>query len=391
MIADNRPVPATRNVELRPYEPRDLEGTLRLRPRLYPGWREATLTDWHVAVYEWFARGPEAAQMHRWVLDHDGEIVGHLAAIPLPYRVAGRRLVAHTPTDYMALPGYGFHAVALMRTFFAACPNYLACNVVGDVSRIEGLFHPARVARLTQAIKALDLGAYPRLPRGVPRPAARLASGLLRAVDAILLTAGRGGVEVDEEPTTAFDARFDDLFERVAAAVPCGLEKTARLLAWRYGPGTPREPLRLLTVSSGRAGGEAAGPAPRGPRPLLGYAVLRTTDHAEGFVLDLTVEPGRRDVARALLAAAVRRFWHDGAFVARYRFLPSSASPAPRDVARLGFVTRREGRRALPGIGPERQLELLVRLADPEAQAVAVGPGHWTYNLGDGEASFWVH
>jgi hypothetical protein len=381
-------VPATRSVELRPYEPRDLEGTLRLRPLLYPGWREAARTDWHVAVYDWFARGPEAPQVHRWVLDHDGEIVGHLAAVPLPYRIGGRRVVAHTPTDYMALPGYGFHAVALMRTFFTTCPNYLACNVVGEVSRIEGLFHPAEVGRLRHTIKALDVGAYPRLPRAVPRLAARLAAGAIRGVDAVLLAAARSGIEVAAEPTTAFDARFDDLFERIAAVVSCSVEKSAEWLRWRYGPGTPRAPLTLLTASGPVGSGRA--PEGEGGR-LLGYAVLRTTEHAEGFVLDLVAEPGRPEVARALLAESVRRFWRDRAFVIRYRFLPSPAAPTPRDVGRLGFMARSGGGRGLPGIGPERQLELLVKLADPAAQAVASAAEHWTYNLGDGEASFWVH
>jgi len=135
--------------------------------------------------------------------------------------------------------------------------------------------------------------------------------------------------------------------------------------------------MRLLTVTE------------RGD--LAGYAVIRTSSHDEGFILDLTTLPGRRDVARALLAAAVQRFWEDRAFVARYRFLPSHVSPVPRDLRRLGFAIRTEGGRALPGIGPERQLELLVKLADPEADAIAGDVGHWTYNQGDGEASFWVH
>ena len=366
-----------RRVTLRPYEAADVEGTVRLRPRLYPGWREASDADWHQAVYEWLARSPADAPMHRWVLDDGGEIVGHLAAVPLPYTIGGKRLVAHTPTDYMALSGYGFHAVALMRTFFSTCPSYVACNVAGDVSKIEGLFHPTRVGRLVHGLKALDVGAYPRLPRRVPRLAAVVAGRALRAVDAVLLAAARGGIEVDEAPTAAFDDRFDRLHARVASAVPCTVEKSSAFLQWRYGPGTPREPMRLLTVAEGQ--------------DLAGYAVLRTSSHDEGFILDLTTLPGRRDVARALLAAAVRRFWADRAFVARYRFLPSPVAPAPRDLRRLGFAIRTEGGRALPGIGPERQLELLVKLADPAADAIAGDAEHWTYNQGDGEASFWVH
>jgi hypothetical protein len=370
-------VSGARRVTLRPYEDADLEGTLRLRPRLYPGWREATDADWHRAVFEWLARSPADGPMHRWVLDDGGEIVGHLAAVPLPYRIGGRRLVAYTPTDYMALPGYGFHAVALMRTFFATCPSYVACNVVGDVSKIEGLFHPTRVGRLVHGLKALDLGAYPRLPRRVPRLAAVAASAALRAVDAVLLAAARGGIDVAQAPPTTLDDRFDLFHERVAAAVPCTVEKSSAFLQWRYGPGTPREPMRLLTVTEHEA--------------LAGYAVLRTSSHDEGFILDLTTLPGRRDVGRALLAAAVRHFWAERAFVVRYRYLPSAVAPASRDLRRLGFAIRTEGGRALPGIGPERQLELLVKLADPAADALAGDAGHWTYNQGDGEASFWVH
>ncbi|HEX5240213.1 MAG TPA: hypothetical protein VFW20_04370 [Candidatus Limnocylindrales bacterium] len=377
----------SRNVVLRPYETRDLEGTLRLRPRLYPGWPEATDREWHQAVFEWLGRGPSGEPMHRWVLDHDGEIVGHLAGVPLPYRIGGQRVVAYTPTDYMALPGYGFHSVGLMRTFFRTCPNYLACNVVGDASAIEGLFHPARVGRLTHGLKILELGSYPRLPARVPRVAATLGGRVVRGIDAILLgAAGSGGMTVTEESTTAFDARFDRLFEAVAAAVPCTVERSAAFLRWRYGPGTPREPFRLLTVAERAA---ERGPGDLGE--LAGYAVLRTTTHDEGFVMDLTTLPGRPDVARALLAAGIRRFWADRAFVVRYRYLPSAVTPAPRDLRRLGFALRSDGGRALPGIQPERQLELLVRLAAPEAQAVAARADHWTYNLGDGEASFWVH
>jgi hypothetical protein len=364
-------------VILRPYEDADLDGTLRLRPRLYPGWREASDAEWHRAVYEWLARSPADAPMHRWVVDDGGEIVGHLAAVPLPYRIGGQRIVAHTPTDYMALPGYGFHAVALMRTFFKACPSYVACNVVGEVSTIEGMFHPARVGRLVHGLKALDIAAYPRLPRRVPRLAAVAASRVLRAVDAVLLRAARAGLDVSEARGVSFDDRFDRLHARVAAGIPCTVDKSSAFLEWRYGKGTPREPMRLLTAAEGAE--------------LVGYAVLRTSSHDEGFILDLTALPGRRDVARALLGAAVRRFWDDRAFVVRYRFLPSPASPSPRDLRRLGFAIRTEGGRSLPGIGPERQLELLVKLADPVAHALAGDAGHWTYNQGDGEASFWVH
>jgi hypothetical protein len=277
----------------------------------------------------------------------------------------------------MALPGYGFHAVALMRTFFQATQSYVACNVAGEVSKIEGLFGPSRVAGLEHALKVLDLGRYPRLPGAFPRPIASLATLGLRAVDAIRVREPAGTLDVGEDdPATAFDTAFDDLFETAAAAVPCVPQKDAAFLRWRYGPGTPR-PVRLLTARDSDRG-------------LRGYAVIRTTASADAFVLDLMTEPGRRDVARALLVEAIRRFWGDRAFVARYRFLPSAVSPSRSDLARFGFRFPGASRGVLPGARPERQLELSVKLADPPSQAVAVAPEHWSYNLGDGEASFWV-
>jgi len=366
-----------RTVVLRPYEDRDLPGTLELRPRVYPGWKDAGDAAWHTAVYDWLGRNPVDAPMHRWVLDDDGAIVGHLAAVPLAYRIGGARVIAHTPTDYMALPGYGFHAVALMRTFFQATASYAACNVAGEVSKIEGLFGPARVAGLQQAVKVLDLGRYPRLASPLLRPLARVAALGIRAVDAIRSRAPSDGVEIGEaDPASAFDASFDQLFEAAASAVTCIPEKTAAFLRWRYGPGTPR-PVRLLTAR------DAAG-------NLLGYAVARTTGSGDGFILDLSTAPGRRDAARALLVEAVRQFWRERAFVVRYRFLPSAVSAARSDLVRLGFRFPGGTRGVLPGARPERQLELSVKLADPAGQAAAVVPEHWSYNLGDGEASFWV-
>ena len=366
-----------RTVVLRPYEDRDLQGTLDLRPRVYPGWKDASDAAWHTAVYEWLARNPVDAPTHRWVLDDGGSIVGHLAAVPLRYRIAGESVVAHTPTDYMAVPGYGFHAVSLMRTFFATCPSYVACNVIGDVTKIEGLFGPTEVGRLQHAVKVLDVGRYPRLPRQFPRPLANVAAAGLRAVDEVRIRASRSGLEVHEDdPASAFDESFDRLFETATAAVPCIAEKTSAFLRWRYGPGTPR-PVRVLTVRATDGS-------------LEGYAVARTTVSSDGFILDLTTQPGRRDVVRALLAEAIRRFWRDRAFVVRYRFLPSVLSPTTTDMGRLGFRFPGGERGVLPGARPERQLELSIRLADPASQASAADPKHWSYNLGDGEASFWV-
>jgi hypothetical protein len=372
------PAPYTRRVPrvvIRPYEERDLDATLDLRLRLYPRWSEAAAEpEWHVRLYGWLARNP-AGPLQRWVIDDDGAVVGHLAAVPIRYRIGGKPVVAHTPTDYQALPGYGFHAVRLMRQFFAACENYLACNVIGEVSDIERSFGASAVTDLTHGLKLLDVARWPRRPRRLPAAVMKMAGGALRGLDTALL--GAAGRSLTVEEVTDFGAEFDDFFERAAAAVPCLPEKDSTFLSWRYGPGTPRPPTAILGV--------------RDDGQLAGYAVLRTTVRDDGFVLDLMTLPGRRDVGRALLAAAAQRFRRERTFALRYRYVPSALSVSPRDLVRLGFIVRSNTRRALGRVAPERYLELLVRLADPEAQALAVRSDGWAYNLGDGEASFWVH
>ena len=148
--------------------------------------------------------------------------------------------------------------------------------------------------------------------------------------------------------------------------VPCVPEKDAAFLRWRYGPGSPQHPVKVLGVWDGRR--------------LLGYAVLKTLYTGEdGFVLDLSVLPGHREAARALLRGTVHHFRSTGAHIIRYRFLPSPTSPDTGDLRRLGFF-HRAGRRNW----------LLVRFDDKNLHELGVDADNWAYNVGDGEATFWI-
>ena len=158
---------------------------------------------------------------------------------------------------------------------------------------------------------------------------------------------------------------FDELFEKVAAETPCIPEKDAAFLRWRYGPGSPQHPVTVIGVREGER--------------LLGYAVLKTTIGMDGYILDLITLPGRRDVSRALLRAAVRSFRRSGTHIIRYRFQTSPFSAQKEDLLRLGFFYR-GGRRN----------RLLTKFSDPTLHATARDLNNWSYNVGDGEASFWT-
>ena len=306
--------------------------------------------------------------MQRWVVaTEEGEVVGHLAAQPQFYRISHQRVVAHTPADYMVLPGYGFHAITLMRKFFRTCENCVACDVMPAVIGVETRLGAEEAGRLQHAAKLLNVAGAPAFPKSIPPPMRRPLNWGLRALDrALMVTTAvdHSRVEVLE----SFDESFDELFESVAAGVACVPEKDAAFLRWRYGPESPQSGVTVLGVREGET--------------LLGYAVLWMKVGGDdpryaSNLLDLMTRPGRDDVALALLKGTLEHFRRAGTYSIRYRFLESPTSPRAKDVWRLGFLPRNE-----------RRHKLLVKFADHNLHKAALDPANWSYTTGDGEASF---
>ncbi len=359
----------------------------RLRVLTHPHVPEVHDFGFYDRVYRWVARHPLGDQMRRWIaVTEEGEVVGHLSALPQYYRIGGRRIVAHTPGDYEVNPGYGFYALSLMRAFFRATENCVACDILPAVISVETRLGAEEVGRLDYTAKLLNVSKLPvpalpgRLfsrrqeqeePRAVrprlslPGPVQGILNGGLRAADEAL--GGAFGRGPKAEVLEGFDEPFDALFETVAAAVSCTPEKDAAFLRWRYGPGSPQHPVTVLGVKG--AGGE-----------LLGYTVLKvTTGGIDGYVLDLTTRPGRRDVARALLRGAVRFFRDAGTHLIRYRYKESPISARSGDLRLLGFFYRKS-----------RRNSLLVGFADTRLHETARRFSNWAYTIGDGEPTFWM-
>ena len=398
-------------VVVRPLDDPSLEdGIAKLRIHAYPGFPETRDTEFYSSAYRWLKSHPLGDEMHRWVAVADGDqVVGHLAATPQYYRINGQRVVAHTPCDYMVHSRHGFQALSLMRKFFRATENCVACDMVPAVIGVESRLGAEVAGQLQYAAKLLNVsrlpvptipsrvrkllslgeqsmtargytnrdGAMPQdaeehvapslvRPRApIPAPVKKLLNGSLQVVDEALGSGFGGSLKV--EMIEGFDESFDELFEKVASRVPCMPEKDSVFLRWRYGPGSPQFPTTVLGVKEGET--------------LLGYAVLMVTrEGQDGYVLDLTVLPEqRRDVARALLRESVRFFRQEGVQIIRYRFRESPTSSRSSDLRRLGFFYRK-GRRN----------SLLVKFADHSLNEVAHDIANWSYTVGDGEASFWT-
>src|SRR5215203_525474 len=393
-----------------PVEGPELEDKIgQLRILSFPDFPEVREVDYYSAIYRWYEDHPLSGKLYRWVsVTEEGEVVGHLTAFPQFYRIDGRRVVAHTPGDYMVLPQHGFQAIMLMRSFFRSTENCVVCDMVPTVISVETRLGAEVVGDLQYAAKLMNVSRLPmpsvpaplrrllKLPqqfapaRGftdrpgaeaheveehvappaprprapIPRPLQGLLNGGLRVVDEALGSGFGGDHEV--EVLDGFDDSFDDLFERVAAVVPCTPEKDAAFLRWRYGPGSPQAPVTVLGVRS------------RGR--MLGYAVLKAAFHGQdGYILDLTTLPGRQDVVRALLRETVRSFRRMGVQIIRYRFVESPTSPRSADLRRLGFFYRRG-----------RHYKLLTKFAATSLRDTTGDLVNWSLSLGDGEAGFWI-
>ena len=402
-------------VAVRPFDHSEelQRGVDRLRKLIYPHLPESTDVAWHASIWRWLESHPLGNEMQRWVLvTEEEEVVGHLAATPQYYRIGGERVVAYTPADYQVLPKYGFQALLLMRKFFRSTENCVAVDMLPSVIAVETRLGAEEAGGMQYVAKLLNVSRLPspRLPSPVrrllnireqpeesapvheedpaigiddvhehvlppkrprapiPAPVKDLLNGGLQVVDEALSRGfgDRSRVEVLE----GFDESFDELFEKIAAQVPCVPEKDSAFLRWRYGPGSPQTPVTILGVREGE--------------DLLGYAVLGVTvENLEGFrdayILDLVALPGHHDVTRVLLGEAVRFFRKAGVPLVRYRYLESPTSPKSGDLLRFGFFPRK-GRRNW----------LLVKFADSVRHEVARHITNWSYSIGDGEATFWV-
>src|SRR5215210_8338178 len=159
------------------------DGVAKLRIHAYPQFPETRDVEFFASAYRWLKSHPLGNEMHRWVaVDDGGQVVGHLAAAPQYYRVGGQRLVAHTPCDYMVHAQHGFQALSLMRTFFRATENCVACDMVPAVIGVESRLGAEVAGQLQYAAKLLNVSRLP-VP-SIPSPARRLLNSGKQTVTA---------------------------------------------------------------------------------------------------------------------------------------------------------------------------------------------------------------
>lgn len=293
---------------VRPATLADVEPVARLlrevafKARSAAGWRWLFLENPAV-------RGQHPPPAMGWVLERDGAIDGYVGNVHLNYVLDGRPLRVATDNSYYVRPGARGDSVGLMRAFFrqpgvdlfvnttaneasGAIYRLYKAETPADASFAEGLFWVAddRIA-LRDALRN----------RGVAKPPAALLAAafapLSRLVRAVVGFArpprGRSGDAVLKLAPGELDARFDELWERVAAAPGLRAQRDGATLRWYLGdPDTPGNPTVFATA-------DAEG--------LTGYAAVVQhcppgTVTTQVRILDFVLRPGAEHAAPALLA-----------------------------------------------------------------------------------------
>ncbi len=296
-----------------------------------------------------------------WVLTDNGTVRGFLSTVAAPYQIAGRRIIAHTPCDYMVAPEYRFHGIRLMQTFFRTCPNTISCDDMPPTIKVTRWLGAKYVGSFYRYVKVLDARAIGS-SRGWNQavwPLLYLGNAPLRWQERQRRTAGGPAVQV----VRTFDERFQSFFDRQAGSMRASLAKDVAFLNWRYGAGSPHAGREIGVVTEA---GE-----------LAGYVIFcgSTRGHT-GYILDLRVqEREAAEVSRALLEFAAERLRQQGAWSVRFYQLGGRAPAMEELLTATGFMRR-------------GWHQLLVRLSEARLEAWATRGENWDLAYGDCEASF---
>jgi hypothetical protein len=298
------------------------------------------------------AHGPQI-----WLAREGPAVIGQYATMPVRLHVRGQEIPASWGMDVMVAPER--QRQGLGEILFGTWDQHVGASLgLGLSDASFRLFHKLRwpdVGPVPCLIKPLTRRALRRSTW--PEPVNELVSALSAPV--VRVVARPRPLQGHVEPTRRFDARFTDLWNRVAASFDLAVRRDAAYLNWKYiGPPHVRYCIAVFT---------------RDGRPD-GYAVYRHLREPRGRVtllVDFLTDPG-----------------DEQAFLTLLRFVDREARAADSDKIRT-FVMHADFRRRLKKSGyfqVKSTMEFVARI-----NAVAVGDDfyrqrdRWHVTLGDSD------
>lgn len=247
-----------------------------------------------------------------WVLENDeGQIVGHLANVPLAYQLGKQKLIAGASRAVMVDPRYRTYSFQLLNQFFRQknVDLFLATTVNAQATKLYEVFRAARVpagiwdksvfwitdyrgfSASVLKMKELPGAGAMSLPVGAGLWARDLLEGRLFKTRA---------KSRDPELRNGFDEGFDVFWQDLCERYPDRLlaNRSRAALAWHFKYALEKNWLWILALSQGSKL-TAYGIFLRQDNPVHGLTRMR--------LVDFQTLQGRNDALRPILAAALER------------------------------------------------------------------------------------
>ncbi len=345
---------------LRTYEPGDEKAIISVLESVFGQWPGFDLDCSQAEHWRWRYLRKEGNERHIYLLLHGNRIVGCQHYTPVDFKVGDSVVPAMLAGDIAICEAFrGERAVARL----AAAERELRKTTGEQFSYFEtrnpnlirrykrvGYELPIHSRHLVKVFRASEHFAHRRAP---VRWLAALGFRLLQ-VPGRLRVAARAPAAEDSpviEPAVSFDSRFDRLWEKLAGHYGFIVRRDSDYLDWRYGDRRGGR-FRVLCTIEGD--------------DITGFVALRVnrkrTEYPVGHVVDLLCLPGRDDLARALVAAALDHFRNRGTNI--IHCLVPGRHPYYAIYRQNGFVDTRERTAVwLRGTGiTDGQLETIRRL-----------------------------
>jgi hypothetical protein len=285
------------SLEIRSFRPGDEEGINRLFNRAFG--KSRTLEEWKRKYRD----NPAVDDLSKWitVMERCGEIVGHLAGVPVEMQYNDATVKADLMVDMMidsSVKGGLKHSLDLFAfafekirnaTFFSfGFPNEIAFTIEKWILSPQGY---REVGKMLQLFKRLSWRS------GVKRRFSWCPSLFIDLIHFLgkiyyrLEIASKDGCSGTRiRIARCFDERVDALWDRVAGHYGISTVRKLTYLKWRY----EREPYVILLVEKGTS--------------LVGYAVVSISNYIdvrEAHIVDMVAD---KDFASATLAGTLRYF-----------------------------------------------------------------------------------
>lgn len=296
-----------RDFVIRPYEPGDEEGIVKLLELSFGGWPSIDLRCTLVEHWRWkYKQGP-IENDYITVCTKDGEIIGCEHIIPRRIKLGDEVVIGNIGTDLAVHPDFrGLGLSRKIRAFHRSrgyrVHHQLSYFVTSNPIMIKAYtkrstLFPHPVANFVR-IRDIDLQLQ-KMPVKSPRTVkmAYKALKLLNGIERLFRGSRRQKSGVEIFPVKSFDGRVDELWGRISPLHKFIVERNREYLNWRY----CHPHAGNFVVRQAEENGEA-----------VGYIVLlinrKISAYPVGYIVDLIHAPGKIDVCSGLVAEAVEYF-----------------------------------------------------------------------------------